>query len=170
MNIFKYLLVKIQRRNPLKYSRDLGVIIGDNCRLMGIPLWDSEPYLITIGDNVTVSSHVRFVTHDGGTWVFRSHPKYKNVIKYGKINIGNNCFIGTDSIIMPGVAIGDNCVIAAGSIVTKSVPHGSVWGGVPAKFICTVEQYAEKCLEKTPQYNVENYNRNKREELLRVLK
>jgi len=45
---------------------------------------------------------------------------------------------------MPGVKIGNNCIIAAGSIVTKNIPENSVYGGIPAKFIKTTDDYLDK--------------------------
>ena len=51
------------------------------------------------------------------------------------IKIGDNVFIGTNTIILKGVEIGDNCIIAAGSVVTKSIPENEIWGGNPAKFL-----------------------------------
>ena len=57
--------------------------------------------------------------------------------RYGRIKIGNNCFIGCRSILLPGVTIGDNSIIGAGSVVTKDVPSGEVWAGNPARFIKT---------------------------------
>lgn len=52
-----------------------------------------------------------------------------------RINIGNDVWIGTDSIILDGVNIGDGAVIAAGSVVTKDIPSFAVVGGVPARVI-----------------------------------
>ncbi|WP_102412056.1 DapH/DapD/GlmU-related protein [Beduinella massiliensis] len=131
--MFKRIIRKIEflyysRFDRIKLARKLGVKIGENCRLISFPQFGSEPYLIEIGDHVTVSSDVSFVNHDGGTWVFREHDPYKNVIKFGRIRIGNNCFIGMRSTIMPGVSIGDDCVVGACSLVTKSIPPGEVWG------------------------------------------
>jgi acetyltransferase-like isoleucine patch superfamily enzyme len=45
---------------------------------------------------------------------------------------------------MPGVEMQDNCVLGAGSILTTSMPKGSVFAGIPAKFICTIEEYGDK--------------------------
>jgi acetyltransferase-like isoleucine patch superfamily enzyme len=49
--------------------------------------------------------------------------------------IGEDCFIGARSIILPGVTIGDNCVVGSGSVVTKDVPTGSIVAGNPAQII-----------------------------------
>jgi acetyltransferase-like isoleucine patch superfamily enzyme len=104
----------------------------------------SEPYLISLGDHVTVTSGVRFVTHDGGVWVFRE--KHPDIDFFGPIAVGSNVFIGINAIIMPGVTIGSNSVIGAGSIVTRDIPPGSVAAGVPAKVIRSTDDYQEKVL------------------------
>lgn len=161
-------IVRKKLENPISYSRRHGVTIGERCKLNGVPNWGSEPWLISLGDHVEISFDCVFITHDGAKWVFREQEKYKNVIKFGKITVGNNCFIGARSTILPGVTIGDNCVVVAGSLVTKNIPSGEVWGGVPAAFITTTEQYAEKCLQRTPEYDPEAMRRDKKAEVLRV--
>lgn len=135
-------LLKRKLTNPIEYSRKIGVEIGENCKLNGVPNWGSEPYLIELGSRTEISFEVAFITHDGATWVFRNQDKYKEVIKFGKIKIGNDSFIGARSTILPGVEIGDFCIVAAGSVVTKNIPSGEVWGGVPAHYIMKTEQYA----------------------------
>lgn len=125
------------------YYRKLGANIGEGCSFVGRNIsLSSEPYLITIGNDVRVSFDVAFVTHDGGTFVLRK--KYPNASIYGKIVVGNNVFIGARSIIMPNVKIGDNCIVAAGSVVTKNVCDGCIVGGVPARVIGTVDEYEAK--------------------------
>ena len=64
------------------------------------------------------------------------------------IVVGNNVHIGTNAIIMPGVVIGDNSVIACGAVVTHNVPANSVVGGVPAKVIESLSEYADKARKK----------------------
>jgi acetyltransferase-like isoleucine patch superfamily enzyme len=145
-----------------------GLQIAGDCRLIGMPNFGSEPYLISIGEHVTISSRVNFINHDGGTWVFRRQPRYADVIKYGRIVIHDNCFIGAGATIMPGVSIGPNSVIAASSVVTRSVPANCVAGGAPASVLMTLEEYAEKCLAQTPPYDVAGYRKNKEAELLRL--
>lgn len=122
--------------------------IGKNVDLVSPgPNFGSEPYLITIGDNTTVSFDVAFVTHDAGTRVLRhlaTNEKEKQTVIYGQIKVGNNCFIGCRSTILPGVTIGDNCIIGAGSVVNRDIPANSVAAGVPCRVICTIEEYKEK--------------------------
>lgn len=162
-------LLKRKLTNPIEYSRKIGVKIGENCKLNGVPNWGSEPYLIELGNRTEISFEVAFVTHDGATWVFRNQDKYKEVIKFGKIKIGNDSFVGARSTILPGVEIGDFCIVAAGSVVTKDIPAGEVWGGVPAHYIMKTERYAKKCLEETPIYDKREFERNKKKELMRIL-
>jgi acetyltransferase-like isoleucine patch superfamily enzyme len=145
-----------------------GLQIADDCRLMGLPNFGSEPYLISIGRHVTISSRVNFVNHDGGTWVFRDQPKYSEVIKFGRIVIHDNCFIGSGATIMPGVTIGPTAVVAAESVVTADVAPNTVVGGVPARVLMTVEEYAEKALAQTPGYDRAAYRADKVRELLRL--
>ncbi len=89
-------------------------------------------------------------------------------MKFGRIKVGNNCFIGYNSTILPGVTIGDNCIIGACSLVTKDVPSGTVVGGVPAKVITTTEELAEKCLASSPDWSEDAMKQDKRKELERV--
>ncbi len=121
-----------------------GLTLGRDVRIIGKPDFGNEPYLITIGDHVTISTHVEFVTHDGATWVFRDRPEYQGLQRFGPIEIGNNCFIGTRTIILPGVSIGDNCVVGAGSVVTRPVPDNTVVAGAPARAICTYDEYVAR--------------------------
>jgi acetyltransferase-like isoleucine patch superfamily enzyme len=145
-----------------------GLQIADDCRLIGMPDFGSEPYLISIGRHVTVSTRVTFINHDGGTWVFRDDPRYREVIKYGRIVVHENCFIGSGATIMPGVSIGPNAVVAAQSVVTADVPPNSVVGGIPARVLMPVQEYAEKALIQNPDYDRGAYRKNKVKELLRI--
>lgn len=93
-----------------------------------------------------MSFDVAFVTHDGGTFVLRKEEP--EICVYGPIVVENNVFIGARSIIMPNITIGNNVIVGAGSIVTKNIPDGEIWAGVPARFICTIEEYKRKNKEK----------------------
>lgn len=145
-----------------------GLQIAGDCRLISMPDFGSEPFLISIGQHVTIASKVSFITHDGGTRVFRDHPKFSEVIKYGRITIHDNCWIGKGCTLLPGVSIGPNAVVGAHSVVTKDVPPNSVACGNPARVIKTLETYAEDCLAGNPPYDREAYRIDKVAELLRV--
>lgn len=136
-----------------------GVKVGTGCRLY-IRNWGTEPFLIELGDSVTVTSGVKFITHDGSTClVFDDFDKRYQY--YNRIKVGNNVFIGVNSIILPGVEIGSNVVVGAGSVVTKSIPSDSVAVGVPAKVVGTFEKYSEKirnsCVSNSDLEHIHNY-------------
>lgn len=141
----KKLLKKFTNKKlTVKTARKIGVEIGKDCRFINVTrsTFGSEPYLIKLGNHVTLTKGVSFITHDGGVWVFRNEDK--NIDVFGKIEIGNNVFIGLNSLILPGVTIGDNVVVAAGSVVTKNIENNCVVGGNPARKIKTIEEYREK--------------------------
>lgn len=125
-----------------KYARHIGVSIGNNCSI-GTKHFSSEPYFIKIGNHVQITDNVRFFTH-GGSWVFRD--KYPKFDYFGKIVIGDNVYIGSSSIILPGVTIGNNVIVGAGSVVTKSVKDNSIVAGNPARVIGNIEDLLEKLL------------------------
>jgi len=101
---------------------------------------------VSLGHHVTVTSGVRFITHDGGVWVFREDSPDIEVI--APIRVGNNVFIGINAIIMPGVRIGNNCVIGAGSLVTRDIPNDSVAFGIPARVQLGIAEYKTRLEEK----------------------
>lgn len=117
----------------VRNARRLGVTVGKDCRIY-TTRFGSEPFLITIGDRVTVTSGVVFLTHDGSTWLVRDEQG-RRYQKFGPVTVGNEVFIGVNAIIMPGVSIGNRVVIAAGAVVTRDVPDDSVVAGVPARVI-----------------------------------
>jgi len=131
------------------YARWIGVHMGKNVRIYGnsFIMFGSEPWAITLGDNVHITQNVIFITHDGGTLILRDKIPDLEITR--PIKIGDNVFIGLRSIIMPGVTIGNNCVIAAGSIVTKDIPDNCVVGGAPARFIKTTDEYFEGLKKKS---------------------
>lgn len=116
-----------------------GLVVGKNFnRMVGTILDPAHCWHIHIGDNVTLAPRVHVLAHDAS---FCHHVGYARV---GNVNIGNNVFVGADSVILPGVTIGDNCVIGANSTVTRDIPAGSVAAGNPARVICSIDEYTEK--------------------------
>lgn len=126
--------------SPYWQALHLGVKIGKNC-LIATRHWSTEPYLITIGNNVQVTENVFFHTHGGAHVARYLYPQFD---VFGKIVIEDGVYIGSGVHIMPGVTIGAGSLIAAGSIVTKSIPTKEVWGGVPAKRLCTIDEYIKR--------------------------
>ena len=154
----------------IEQAKKEGLIIGKNVSFIDTPNFGSEPYLISIGDNTTVSFDVAFVNHDGGTRVIRNLPNQnKETVIYGKITIGENCFIGCRTTILPNVKIGDNTIIGAGSIVTKDIPSNSVACGVPCKVICSIDEYINKHKEDF-EYMVSMPKQDKKKYLLKKFK
>lgn len=136
------------RGKKIEFFRKRGAKIGSNCELiLKVKDFGSEPWLIEIGNNVTIGPNVSLITHDGSSRLFRHNFPDMNPIfgnKFSPIRIFDNCFIGANSIILPGVTIGSYSIIGAGSVVTKDVPSRSVVAGNPAKIIYTLDQYIEK--------------------------
>lgn len=132
--------------SPQAYAIHIGVKIGNNC-FISTRNWSSEPYLVTIGNNVQLTRDVFIHTHGGGNSIRRECSDFDI---FGKVIVEDWAYIGAYSHIMPGVTIGEGALVAAGSIVTKSVPPHVVVGGNPARIICTTEEY----LKRNMQYNV----------------
>ena len=142
------MISKIKKMIKLRYINKLrkkGLHIGTNCEISRNVCFGTEPYLISIGDNVRITNGCKFFNHDGSIWVLRNLGNVdKDADKIGIIKIGNNVNIGWNTMIMPGITIGDNVIIGAGSIITKDIPSNSVAAGVPAKVIRTLDEYCKK--------------------------
>lgn len=89
-----------------------------------------------------LTDNVRFITHDGGTLLFRDKVPDLEITK--PIVLGDNVYVGNNVLILPGVHIGNNVVVGAGAVVTKDIPDNSVIGGVPAHYIESIDEYFEK--------------------------
>lgn len=171
MNIKTLYLFILKCFNMKKYARKLGVQIGNNCRLLGKLDFGTEPYLIQLGNHVSISSGTEFITHEGAHWVLKglNPQKYKDTFGYGRITIGNNVYIGTKVIILRGVTIGNNCIVGACSLVNKSLPANGVYAGVPARRICSLEEWEKKFMADMPSFDKDNYHKNKKEEILKII-
>lgn len=130
--------------NPLEYAARIGVNFVDkqSTRIYGRVNWGTEPWLITIGRGVHITDGCRFITHDGGTLLFRDQVPDLEVTK--PIVIGDRVYVGNNVIFLPGVTIGDLVVIGAGAVVSKDIQANSVAVGVPARAIKTADDYLEK--------------------------
>lgn len=130
-SVYKMFILKAGEETRNNYLRRQGVKIGKNSKVHTVA-FSTEPYLVEIGDNARITSGTIFITHDGGVNVLAEDVDGGI---FGKIKIGNNVFIGTNSIILLNTTIGDNCIVGAGSVVRGQFPDNSVIVGNPAKII-----------------------------------
>lgn len=139
MNLIKEILYRIRGEYTTERLVAMGMKVGKNFgRLNGVILDPSHCWLIEIGDNVTLAPRVHILCHDAST------KQFLNYTKIGRVTIGNNVFIGAETVVLPGVTIGNNVVIGANSTVTHNVPDNSVIAGSPARVIGTLEEYLSK--------------------------
>ena len=129
-------------------ARRAGVKLGEH-NFIASRFWSSEPYLITIGSNCQITAGVKIFTHGGAAAVRHIDSSFD---VFGKVSIGDYCYIGCNALIMPGVQIGNNVLIAAGSVVVKSVPSNCVIGGNPARYICSIQDY----MNRNMKYNTKS--------------
>jgi acetyltransferase-like isoleucine patch superfamily enzyme len=114
------------------YNRVWGMNIGKGCQIsLSAKLDKTNPKGITIGEYTIVTFDVVILSHD---FINRRHLNVK---------IGSHCFIGSRSIIMPGVTIGNHCIVGAGTLVREDVPDNSVVVGNPGRIVKTGIETAE---------------------------
>ena len=139
MSFLKEVLYRLRGEYTTEKLVSMGMKVGKNFgRLNGVILDPSHCWLIEIGDNVTLAPRVHILCHDASTKTFL------NYTKIGRVTIGDNVFIGAESVVLPGVTIGSNVIVGANSTVTHDVPDGTVVAGSPARVICTLEEYLKK--------------------------
>lgn len=132
--------------NYIKYLKSKGIKIGEDCYIFephDAQIDITRPELLEIGDHVFLHKGIRILTHDWGGWCY-VFSNQQFIPSHGKIKIGSNVWFGENVCVCKGVTIGDNCIIGIGSVVTKSIPSNSVAVGVPARVVCTYEEYFEK--------------------------
>ena len=137
MKIAKKIYRMLTKRNEVTKLRKKGIRIGDNFNMYNVSFDNGHPHLISIGDNVTLTN-CRILVHDGTT------KKALGYSRIGRVEIGNNVFVGAGAIILPNVKLGNNVIIGAGCVVARDVPDDSVMVGNPAKRIGSYWEYVEK--------------------------
>lgn len=100
--------------------------LGYNARLLGN---------ITLGDDCMMGPDVVMMSMSHAFNRIDIPIKQQGAQEDKPIVIGNDCWIGTRAIIMPGVHLGDHCIVGSGAVVTKSFPEYAIIAGVPAKII-----------------------------------
>lgn len=150
----------ISPESAVKRYRNKGVIIGENTELYNTKIDNLRPFLVEIGKNTLITG-ARILTHDAST------KKSLGYTKIGKVKIGNNVFIGINTIILPNVKIGNNVIVGAGTVVTKDIPDNSVVVGNPMKIVKTFEDninYNKKMIDMSPIFEV-NYRMSEQDKV-----
>lgn len=143
MTILHMIINKIRGEVATEELVRRGLTIGKSFnRLNRVMIDDSHPWLITIGDDVTLAPRVHVLAHDAST------KTYLGYTKIGCVTIGDRVFVGAESVVLPGVTIGNDVIIGANSTVTHDIPDGMVAVGSPARVICTAEEYLKKERER----------------------
>lgn len=142
-------LFHINKKDQLEELRNRGVRIGENVDIINCQIDYCHGFLISIGNNVTLTN-VTVLSHDAST------KKFIGYTKVGRVEIGNNVFVGYGSIILPNTKIGNNVIVGAGTVVAKNVPDNVVICGNPWKIICSFDDYIDRHkrnLKNKPVYN-----------------
>ncbi|MFC7093159.1 acyltransferase [Jeongeupia naejangsanensis] len=152
-NLFKRLVSKCRRvwaesssERYVDYLRSRGARVGDGVfvrepKRVTIDL--TRPSLLKIGNNVRINRGFLLLTH-GYDWYVLRNLFDEVYASSGRVTIGSNVFFGFNVTVLKGIEIGDNCIIGTGSVVTRSIPANSVAAGIPARVICSIDEYREK--------------------------
>jgi Acetyltransferase (isoleucine patch superfamily) len=135
----------------VNYLRKNGAIIGTDTSFMNsrnANVDSGRIKYLTIGSNCVICAGVTIIMHDYSWYVIAN--RYDELYPSGgmPVEIGDNVFVGTRSIILGGTCIGSNVVIGAGSVVKGNIESDSVYAGVPAKKIMSLNEYKEKLRNK----------------------
>ena len=130
----------------IQYLRNSGVHIGEKT-IVYAPRHTSidiqKPHLISIGSYCKITTGVIILAHDYSISVAR-RVFGEFIGGTAPTRIGDNCFLGMNSIILPGTTIGNNCIVGAGSVVGGKYPDNVVIAGNPARVVCTLDEYYQK--------------------------
>lgn len=136
----------------IAYLKKKGYKIGDRCKIY-VPSKTSidEPcFMLEIGNDVRITEGVTILCHDASVYTLDNAARnggeyYSSPRAYKKTTIGNNVFIGRYAILTMGTHVGDNVIIGAGAVCHGTLESDSVYAGNPARKICGLEQYNNKC-------------------------
>ncbi len=147
--LIKTIILLYSKIKILNYKRKMDLLIskglklGKNVTIMpSVVIDDGYSFLISIGDNCSISSGTIILAHDATTFKFTN-----GYAKVGKVEIKDNCFIGSNVIILPGVTIGPNVLISAGSVVNKDIPPNSCVAGIPARVYEKFDEFIKHHVE-----------------------
>lgn len=155
LDLIRRLLNRPRRVSGQELLDDLrrrGAKIGEDVHVFSpsTTIIDSTtPYMLSIGDHVSITAGVKILTHDYAWSVLKDYASATVqpgavLGAIGPVDIGSYVFIGMNTVITRGVKIGDHVIIGAGSVVTSDCEVNSVYAGNPARKICSIEEYYHK--------------------------
>jgi acetyltransferase-like isoleucine patch superfamily enzyme len=120
--------------------------MGEHCVIQA-NVTITDPAHVRLGNNVHLTGCTLF-GHDG-TVAMLKQMSGRRLDRVGRIDIGDNVFVGHQAIIMPGISIGSNVVVGAGAIVTRDVAPNTIVAGNPARPIGTVDAMLDRYERET---------------------
>ena len=93
---------------------------------------------LTIGSNCSISAGVQIYSHDSVKWAISGGS---SPYEYGRTSVGDNCYLGPNTVVAKGISIGDGCIIGANSLVLNDIPAGSKAFGSPCRVAGTAASY-----------------------------
>lgn len=158
-NILKKILYgpKATSESYIKYLKARGYSIGSGCKIYAPTKTsiDEPSFMLEIGNDVRITEGVTILCHDASVYTLdiaqrgRQNTDYFSAPRaYKKTIIGNNVFIGRYAILTMGTHVGDNVIIAAGAVCHGMLESNSVYGGNPAKKICSLQDYNMRCAKQ----------------------
>lgn len=147
LKVLVYIDSKIYMRFYNCLLKQTGITIIGRPRFIAYSVEFDDFKKITIGDRLVVSKNVYFLTHDYSyttSLISKGTIPKTDIGIIKNIKIGDNVFIGMNSIILPGVQIGNNVIVGAGSVVRGHIPDNCIISGNPATIISSIERLADK--------------------------
>ena len=133
--------------SSVEIARKMGVKVGENCHIFNTVIDKVAPSLISIGNNTTITN-AKILNHDATT------KKVLGYSKAGPVIIGDDCFIGWNTILLGPCKIGNKVIVGAGSVVTKNIQDNSVVCGNPIRRICSYDEYMNKMANKMKESEI----------------
>jgi maltose O-acetyltransferase len=129
----------VKRRPTVKRLRKWEAVVGNDVELICVNIDCKDATCIEIGNHVTLT-YCNILTHDSSPQRFVGN----GINRVGRVVIGDNVFVGRQSIILPNIKVGNNVIIGAGSVVNKNIPDNVVAAGNPCKVIGSIDDYVKK--------------------------
>lgn len=141
------LLGRLRGERSLAQMRKRGLRAEPPVRLGRRVFIDAEyAWAVEIGAFAILANDVRVIAHDAAV---------KRIVGYTEVRpvtIGQRCYIGAGTLVLPGATIGDDAIVGAGAVVRGEIPAGSVAVGAPARVIGSVEELRDRHLADLERY------------------